>query len=118
MPCKPLRFKGAINGRFARKGKATRREGPPTNLGVRSSNLFGRAREFNDLVDLGAVVLGRGVTIRVTADITRCTRAGFGEADYDWSNAIKLLMMKASRQIGLTAQSCNDDAAFVRHDAE
>lgn len=33
MPCKPLRFKGAINGRFARKGKATRREGPATNLG-------------------------------------------------------------------------------------
>jgi hypothetical protein len=33
VPCKPLRFKGAINGRFARKGKATRREGPATNLG-------------------------------------------------------------------------------------
>jgi hypothetical protein len=39
MPCKPLRFKGAINGRFARKGKATRREGPPTNLGNRSTNI-------------------------------------------------------------------------------
>ena len=42
-----------------------------TNLGVRSSNLFGRAREFNDLVELGAAVPGRGVTIRVTADISR-----------------------------------------------
>jgi hypothetical protein len=55
---------------------------------------------------------------RCRDDLARCTRAGFGEADYDWSNAIKLLMMKASRQIGLTAQSRNDDAAFVRHDAE
>jgi hypothetical protein len=33
--------------------------------------LFGRAREFNDLVELGAAVPGRGVTIRVTADISR-----------------------------------------------
>jgi hypothetical protein len=46
---KPLRFKGAITGRFARKGKAIRSAGPPTNLGVRSSNLFGRANKIRNL---------------------------------------------------------------------
>jgi hypothetical protein len=69
-PSKPLTFIAAMIGRFARKCKAAKPGQPPTNLGGRSSNLFGRAREFNDLVDLGVVVLGRGVTIRVTADIS------------------------------------------------
>jgi hypothetical protein len=49
LPRKPLGFKGRINGRFARKGRAVRPEGPPTNLGVRSSNLFGRANEIRNL---------------------------------------------------------------------
>jgi hypothetical protein len=36
---KPLRFKGAINGRFAGKGKAIRREGPPTYLQHSNSDM-------------------------------------------------------------------------------
>jgi hypothetical protein len=40
-PRKPLRFKSALTGRFAGKGKAINIEAPPMNLGVKSSNLFG-----------------------------------------------------------------------------
>jgi hypothetical protein len=50
-PWKPLGFKGAITGRFARKDKAIRPEDLPTNLGVGGSNPFGRANEINDLAD-------------------------------------------------------------------
>ena len=42
-PSKPLRFKSALTGRFAGEGKAVNIEALPTNLRVRSSNLFGRA---------------------------------------------------------------------------
>jgi hypothetical protein len=51
-PRKPLGFKSAIAGQFAGKGKTIRREGPPTNLGVRSSNLFGRASQPPDIIKL------------------------------------------------------------------
>jgi hypothetical protein len=40
-PSKPLRFKSALTGRFAGMGKAINIEALPTNLGVKSSNLFG-----------------------------------------------------------------------------
>jgi hypothetical protein len=46
---KPVRFKKAIRGRFARNLKAISGEGPPTNLGVRSSHLFGRANKIKSL---------------------------------------------------------------------
>jgi hypothetical protein len=48
-PRKPLRFIDARNGRFARKGKAINIKASPTNLGVRSSNLFGRAKQYIDI---------------------------------------------------------------------
>jgi hypothetical protein len=48
-PSKPLRFIAAMFGRFARKGKTINIEAPSTNLGVRSSNLFGRAKQYIDI---------------------------------------------------------------------
>jgi hypothetical protein len=42
-----------------------------TNLGVRSSNLFGRASKIKDLVYISEFTLTLGVTPRVTADERR-----------------------------------------------
>jgi hypothetical protein len=38
LPRKPLRFKGAITSRFAKIGNNISAKGPPTNLGIGSSN--------------------------------------------------------------------------------
>ena len=59
---------GKLHGLRSMKSIATARamvgsgrtEHQTTNLGVGGSNLFGRAREFNDLVELGAAVPGAG----------------------------------------------------------
>ena len=46
-PRKPLRFISARNGQFAKICRAANANGLPTNLGVRSSNLFGRVIASN-----------------------------------------------------------------------